>query len=127
MCHYKPDGAPTKKIPCSNCFVSCPFLDKRNIHTHFNFHLHILYAFILRGVTMENVCNAAISIYQPSFPCFIPVIANTSGYAEPYNGTSRNKKMWLRKILLKLLKNIFSFSILYRCHFLLMSASKFCP
>lgn len=46
---------------------------------------------------MENVCNAAPSIYQPGFPCFIPVIANTSGYAEPYNGTSRNKKNMAQK------------------------------
>lgn len=75
-----------------------------------SFTFTFFYAFILRGVTMENVCNAATSIYQPTFPCFIPVITNTSGYGESYNSTSRNKKKkkWVRKIhFFKWLNNIF--------------------
>lgn len=85
-----------------------------------SFTFTFFYAFILRGVTMENVCNAATSLYQPTLPC--------AGYTQPYNRISRNKKMWIRNIFFfKLLKNVFSFSILHRCHFLLMRTSKFCP
>lgn len=56
---------------------------------------------------MENVCNAGASIYQPSFPCFIPVIANSSGYAELYNGTSRNKKNVAQKDFFSITKEYF--------------------
>lgn len=98
-----------------------------------SFTFTFFYAFILRGVTMENVCNAATSIYQPTFPCFIPVITNTSGYGESYNSTSRNKKQTKKKsgleryIFLNDSIIFFSSSILYRCHFLLMSTCGFCP
>lgn len=50
-----------------------------------SFTFTFFYAFILGGVAVEHVCDTDKSICQPTFPCFIPVIDNTSSYTEPFN------------------------------------------